>query len=218
MSTRPSAANTPTTATTSPVEDPSEADKFTGHDWDSASRLYYTAYRYYSPDANRWLTRDPLGMVDGPNVYAHVNNGPINWADPYGRQIYGDGVGTSCGIESCNRPKGDSGWFWLYIWHLDHSYIRFPDGTGWWGTPDDTPNHPYRLCAQTRKKTRGKMPNGQSCESATCADITKCIRESNYWKENNYSPWPWGANCHDATDDILSKCCLREYYAHYSYM
>lgn len=46
--------------------------KFTGHDWDNDARLYYTAYRYYSPDSNRWLTRDPLGMVDGPNVYTYV--------------------------------------------------------------------------------------------------------------------------------------------------
>ena len=58
--------------------------KFTGHDWDSDVRLYYTAYRYYSPDSNRWLTRDPLGMVDGPNVYAYVVNNPVSLSDAQG--------------------------------------------------------------------------------------------------------------------------------------
>ena len=73
--------------------------KFTGHDWDNDARLYFTAYRYYSPDANRWLTRDPLGMVDGPNVYAYVGNNPIAVYDSLGqcgadnRSLSGDGNG-----------------------------------------------------------------------------------------------------------------------------
>ncbi len=58
--------------------------KFTGHDWDGEARLYHTAYRQYSPDTGRWLTRDPLGMVDGPNVYAYVVNNPVALSDPLG--------------------------------------------------------------------------------------------------------------------------------------
>ncbi|MBX3178382.1 MAG: hypothetical protein KF886_13560 [Candidatus Hydrogenedentes bacterium] len=46
--------------------------------------MYYTAYRYYSPDANRWLTRDPLGMVYGPNVYAYVVNNPVSMWETIG--------------------------------------------------------------------------------------------------------------------------------------
>ena len=62
--------------------------KFTGHDWDNDVRLYYTAFRYYSPDSNRWLTRDPLGMVDGPNVYAYVMGNPVTYVDPDGQAIF----------------------------------------------------------------------------------------------------------------------------------
>lgn len=58
--------------------------KFTGHDWDTEARLYHTAYRQYSPDTGRWLTRDPLGMVDGPNVYAYVVNNPVSMFDALG--------------------------------------------------------------------------------------------------------------------------------------
>ncbi|MBN2312000.1 MAG: RHS repeat-associated core domain-containing protein [Candidatus Hydrogenedentes bacterium] len=57
---------------------------FTGKPWDATAQLYYFPYRYYSPDAARWLTRDPLGMVDGPNLYAYTNGGPIDRYDPLG--------------------------------------------------------------------------------------------------------------------------------------
>jgi len=40
--------------------------------------------RYYNPTTGRWLKPDPLGMVDGPNMYAYVNNNPTNLIDPWG--------------------------------------------------------------------------------------------------------------------------------------
>lgn len=76
--------------------------KFTGHDWDQDARLYYTAYRYYSPDANRWLTRDPLGMVDGPNVYAYVVNNPIARWDVLGQFSMEDSWGLAICVGGIN--------------------------------------------------------------------------------------------------------------------
>ncbi len=60
------------------------AAAFTGKPWDAAAQMYYFPYRWYSPSAARWLTRDPLGMVDGPNVYAYVRGNPITCVDPLG--------------------------------------------------------------------------------------------------------------------------------------
>ena len=60
------------------------AGAFTGKAWDDISQLYYFPYRYYSPDGARWVTRDPLGMVDGPNVYAYVGGNPANRDDALG--------------------------------------------------------------------------------------------------------------------------------------
>jgi len=45
---------------------------FTGKPLDPATGLYCFPYRIYSPDLARSLSRDPLGMVDGPNVYGYV--------------------------------------------------------------------------------------------------------------------------------------------------
>ena len=43
----------------------------------------------------RWTTVDPLGMVDGPNMYGYVMGDPINSLDIYGRQC---GFGFFSGV------------------------------------------------------------------------------------------------------------------------
>jgi RHS repeat-associated protein len=58
--------------------------RYGGFEWDEVSGLYYSLYRYYSPGSARWLTRDPLGLVDGLNVYAYVRGNPIRYSDPLG--------------------------------------------------------------------------------------------------------------------------------------
>jgi RHS repeat-associated protein len=58
---------------------------FTGKPLDPASGLYSFPYRMYSPELARWLPRDPLGMVDGPNVYGYVKASPCSYVDMDGR-------------------------------------------------------------------------------------------------------------------------------------
>lgn len=57
---------------------------FTGKPYDGASRLHYFPYRYYSAAQLRWVTRDPMEMVDGPNVYLYVAASPVNAVDRMG--------------------------------------------------------------------------------------------------------------------------------------
>lgn len=40
--------------------------------------------RMYDPKTGRFLQRDPIGYIDGPNPYTYVRNNPVNWIDPYG--------------------------------------------------------------------------------------------------------------------------------------
>ena len=58
--------------------------RFTGLDLDATTGQYYAPYRYYAPNLSRWLTRDPLGMHDGTNMFAYVRYAPIAYADPMG--------------------------------------------------------------------------------------------------------------------------------------
>ncbi|ADI37551.1 RHS repeat-associated core domain-containing protein [Waddlia chondrophila] len=40
--------------------------------------------RVYDPAIGQWLTPDPLGFADGPNLYAYVHSNPLRFCDPYG--------------------------------------------------------------------------------------------------------------------------------------
>jgi len=57
---------------------------FTGRRYDPETGLFYYRNRYYSADLGRWLSPDPAGFVDGPNLYAYVGNNPWSAFDPYG--------------------------------------------------------------------------------------------------------------------------------------
>jgi hypothetical protein len=43
------------------------------------------AQAFYNPDTGRWLSRDPIEEMDGPNQHAFLHNGPVNKVDLDGR-------------------------------------------------------------------------------------------------------------------------------------
>src|SRR4029077_6147994 len=45
---------------------------------------------YYCPETGRWITPDPAGFTDGPNLYAYVQNNPLTLFDPYGLSLFED--------------------------------------------------------------------------------------------------------------------------------
>ncbi|MER6612810.1 putative T7SS-secreted protein [Streptomyces xantholiticus] len=57
--------------------------RFPGQYFDSESGLHYNHFRYYDPDAARYFSPDPLGLVPAPNPATYVNN-PHTWSDPRG--------------------------------------------------------------------------------------------------------------------------------------
>jgi RHS repeat-associated protein len=57
---------------------------FTGHYFDRATGLGLPQYRGYDPSLGRWLSKDPLGLDGGLNLYGYVNNDPSNLLDPTG--------------------------------------------------------------------------------------------------------------------------------------
>jgi RHS repeat-associated protein len=73
----------------------------------STSGLIYFGARYYNPELGRWLSPDPLGMVNGPNLYAYCNNNPTNLIDPWGLQ--GNGGNFPGGNSNPNKcPKNQT--------------------------------------------------------------------------------------------------------------
>ncbi len=46
--------------------------------------LIYFGQRYYVPESGTWLTPDPVGYEDGPNLYAYCLNNPLTMVDWWG--------------------------------------------------------------------------------------------------------------------------------------
>lgn len=61
-----------------------KAYRYTRHQRDQSTGLYYCDQRYLMPWIGRWASPDPAGPADGPNLYAYVGNNPATFADPTG--------------------------------------------------------------------------------------------------------------------------------------
>jgi RHS repeat-associated protein len=58
--------------------------QFTGREHDGTGVYYYRA-RYYHPGLQRFIAEDPIDLAGGDlNLYAYVENNPVNWIDPWG--------------------------------------------------------------------------------------------------------------------------------------
>jgi RHS repeat-associated protein len=58
--------------------------RYTGKERDEESGLYYHGARYCAPWLARWISADPLGLEDGPNLYCYARANPVRYLDPSG--------------------------------------------------------------------------------------------------------------------------------------
>ena len=58
--------------------------RFTGKERDEETGLEYHGARYYAPWIARWISADPEGLVDGPNLYRYARCAPTMLTDPRG--------------------------------------------------------------------------------------------------------------------------------------
>ena len=73
---------------------------------DPVTGIAYARNRWYDARTASWLSEDPLGAVDSPNLYAFVGWGPHVGRDPMGLEGSGD---------------------WLYGYTKDHHQVKFQD-------------------------------------------------------------------------------------------
>jgi RHS repeat-associated protein len=62
--------------------------------WDAALGMYYMLNRFYDSQIQKFISRDPVGLIGSANLYAYVDNSPANNVDPAGLQLPGGGGGV----------------------------------------------------------------------------------------------------------------------------
>ncbi|WP_082079617.1 RHS repeat-associated core domain-containing protein [Cupriavidus basilensis] len=79
--------------------DPAEATnaiRFPGQYHDAETGLHYNRHRYYDPGTGRFISKDPIGLAGGINVYQYASN-PVEWVDPLGL------TGRNCAFRKAKR-------------------------------------------------------------------------------------------------------------------
>jgi RHS repeat-associated protein len=57
---------------------------FQGREYSTATGFYNFRARWYAPTIGRWLSKDPIGLEGGLNLYVFCGNDPVNFTDPMG--------------------------------------------------------------------------------------------------------------------------------------
>jgi RHS repeat-associated protein len=88
--------------------------RFSSKSFHGPTGFYYYGYRFYDPQTQRWVNRDPIAEAGGSNLYRFVRNDPRRYVDPLGLAVSWldvmPGIGT---FRSCRNKPGP------YTPHLD---------------------------------------------------------------------------------------------------
>ena len=57
--------------------------KFQRQSLDTETGLHHNRFRYYDSDVGMFISRDPIGLMGGNNVFQYAPN-PVMWIDPWG--------------------------------------------------------------------------------------------------------------------------------------
>ncbi len=62
--------------------------RFQGREWSAATGLVNFRMRWYDSETGRWLSKDPIGLGGGMNLYAFCGNDAVNNIDPWGLAVW----------------------------------------------------------------------------------------------------------------------------------
>ena len=58
--------------------------RFQCREWSAATGLVHFRMRWYDPETGRWLSKDPIGLNGGLNLYVLCDDDALNYVDSYG--------------------------------------------------------------------------------------------------------------------------------------
>ena len=80
---------------------------YCGYRFAPETEMYLARNRWLSPPLGRWIERDPLGHVDGANLYEYLRSDPVMAFDPLGLHACMPGPCSAC-VGSLDRVKNKS--------------------------------------------------------------------------------------------------------------
>ena len=74
--------------------------------------MHYNRFRYFDPDVGMFVSRYPIGLLGGNNVFQYAPN-PTGWIDPWGLK--------------CKKPSlwTKKGWKYVYERHIRNNRSRW---------------------------------------------------------------------------------------------
>jgi RHS repeat-associated protein len=147
--------------------------RFSSKEYDPRSNLYYYGYRFYDPNLQRWLNRDPIGEEGGLNLNAFVFNNPILWIDPFGLLVEVLTMDRA-GFAGSNTPPGSGGS------SFGHTAININGTTysfgpaGWYVGPTDE----YLKRNQFRKCWGQVLKVSEETEKRIKEELDKRVKEN----------------------------------------
>ena len=127
---------------------------------DDDSGLVYFWHRWYDERDGRWVSRDPVGLDAGINVYQYVFNIPNYFIDWYG--LCPDGEPKPVPLPRPNQPYVDPGW---YNWNKLPWDARIPPRQG-------------NYCGKNWSEGRFKLEGEENTFTVPALDdIDECCRK-----------------------------------------
>ena len=160
---------------------------FSSKELDAGIQLLHYGYRDYMSHAGRWLTRDPIGERDGPNLFGFVGNALPNKIDYLGL------------LKVCCRSVMSERWYermWRHCEIMDKCLPSDDEFDVW-----------------TDDSSKRKLDNGTPCCCATEEEIAACLRRHPYSSaprgiQKTFLDWLYN-NCQTSTILTLGHCCLK---------
>ena len=79
-----------------------------------SDNLYYMRARYYDAEVGRFISEDPAGFIDGPNLYAYVGGNPVNAVDPTGLCPWCIAAAVGAGVDVVGQLYRND-WDWRQV-------------------------------------------------------------------------------------------------------
>jgi len=183
--------------------------RFQGREWSAATGLINFRMRWYDAETGRWLSKDPIGLSGGMNLYVLSDGSPLNSTDPIGLAQIGvrglAGVNTTLTLTvtglliPITGPLVDSnlGPYHQHIYYEDNNK-KCPD-VGYF----DDGIHSDRI-----KSTPHKY--GRHYDDATIRRAVDNLKKSGMWGKEGKRIGGYDVyhhNCQDFVDEVI-----REYF------